>query len=164
VRGDLRAFIGLGRGVLALRWTEARASGRTEPFQLGGASESVSTIGPVLNERELPLRGYRGDEPALLGRHARVASVEWRMPLVDIDRHGMVPPFGINRLSGTAFFDMGGAWDGDRPDRWRRGAGLELRGELKLLYSLAIDVRVGVARALDEPRGTRGYLGVGQAF
>lgn len=164
-RIDLRGWLPLGRTVLALRWTEARARGRTEPFQLGGATDEWLQIGYVLNQRELSLRGWRGDEPALRGRHARVASAEWRFTLADVDRHGMVPPLGLNRLSGTVFLDAGGAWDRGRgPDRWRRGAGVELLAETKLLYALALQLRLGYARALDAPRDGRGYLALGRAF
>ncbi|MFO1297077.1 MAG: hypothetical protein U1F25_11760 [Rubrivivax sp.] len=169
VRGDAKAYIGIGQGVLALRLTEARARKSTRPFQLGGATETGRGIGFALNNREIALRGYRGDEPELLGQQARLASVEWRMPLVDIDRHGMVPALGINRLSGTLFYDIGAAWAAgvSNPDGYHRGVGFELRGEAKLLYALAIDLRLGVARALDPIPGrgrTRAYLTIGQAF
>jgi hypothetical protein len=169
VRGDARFFLGIGSGVLALRLTEARARLNTRPFQLGGATEAGRGIGFALNNREIALRGYKGDEPQLLGQQARLASLEWRMPIVDIDRHGMVPPFGINRLAATVFYDTGAAWAAGRnnPEDYFRGAGVELRGEAKLLYVLAIDLRLGVARALDPIAGrsrTRGYLTVGQAF
>ena len=165
VRADLRGYVPLGRTVLALRLTEARARGRTEPYQLGGATDDVLQLGPTLNERSLSLRGYRSGEPALRGQNARVASVEWRLPLADIERHAMVPAVGINRLSAVAFMDVGGAWStGNGPDRWRRGAGLELLGEVKLLYTLGLQLRLGLARALDAPRDTRGYLTAGRAF
>lgn len=169
LRADLRAWLGLGRGVLALRFTEARARGRTESFQLGGSTDELLQLGVSLNQRELSLRGYRGDEPSLQGPNARVATLELRWPLADIDRHAMVPPFGINRLSGVLFADVGGAWgDGEsRPGRYSRGVGFELVGELKLLYALALQLRLGVAQGLDAPPGqrkTRGYLTAGRAF
>ena len=165
LRADLRGYLPLARTVLALRWTEVRASGRTEPFQLGGATDAVLQLGPVLDNRRLALRGYRGNEPELQGRNARVASAEWRTPLADIDRHAMVPPLGIDRLSATVFVDWGGAWNsGAGPARWRRGAGVELLGETKLLYALALQLRLGLASALDAPRGTLGYLTIGRAF
>jgi hypothetical protein len=168
LRADLRAHLATpprSAGVLALRWTEVRARGRTEPFQLGGATETHLRPGCALGERDLALRGYRGDEPALRGRHARVASLEWRSALADIDRHAMVPPVGINRLSLAAFFDIGGAWSsGSGPDRWRRGAGVELLGDVQLLYALGLQLRAGVARGLDAPKGTRAYLTLGRSF
>jgi hypothetical protein len=165
LRTDLRGYLPLGRTVLALRVSDAHASGRTEPYQLGGATDETLQIGYVLDYRRMALRGYRGTEPDLVGRNARVASAEWRTPLADIDRHGMVPPLGIDRLSAAFFFDIGGAWDsGSSPSKWRRGVGLELLGEVKLLYALALQLRLGVARGLDEPRSSRGYLTLGRAF
>ena len=165
LRADLRGHLPLGRSVLALRWTEVRASGRTAPFQLGGATDEVLQTGVELGVRTLSLRGYRGDETALTGRNARVASVEWRTALADIDRHGMVPPLGVNRLSAALFVDVGGAWTaGGAPAQWHRGVGVELLAETKLLYLLPLQLRLGLARALDEPKGTRGYLTLGRAF
>ncbi len=164
-RGDLAGYLPIGRTVLAARFTEARAKGRTEPFQLGGATDELLQLGPTLNVRNLSLRGYRGDEPELRGRNARVASIEWRTPLADIDRHFMVPAVGINRLSAAAFFDVGGAWNtGGSPDKWRRSVGFELLAEVRLLYALGLQLRLGVAQGLDEPKGTRGYLRAGRAF
>ncbi len=166
VRLDWRGFIPLGRSVLALRHTEAHASGLTERFQLGGAVDPQLQLGPALNNRDITLRGYRGDEAGLRGASARVSSIEFRTPIADIDRHLMVPAVGINRLSAAAFFDIGGAWDEGRhrPARYQRGVGVELLAELKLLYALGLQARVGVARGLDEPKGTRAYLAVGRGF
>ena len=77
----------------------------------------------------------------------------------------MVPPFGINRLSATVFADFGGAWDsGNSPLKYSRGIGVELLGEAKLLYALGLQLRLGLARGLDAPRSTRGYLTLGRAF
>jgi hypothetical protein len=166
VRADLRGYLGIGRAVLAARFTEARARGRTEPFQLGGVSDDLLQLGPVLNERQLSLRGYRGDEPSLVGQNARVATLELRAPLADIDRHGMVPPFGINRLSAAVFVDVGGAWGAGRsgPADYSRGVGIELLAEARLLYALGLRLRAGVARGLDGPKDTRGYFTAGRAF
>ncbi len=168
-RLDLRAWLAAppaGRGVLALRWTEARARGRTEAFQLGGAGDDWLQIGYLLNQRELSLRGYRGDEAGLRGAQARVLSAEWRFTLADIDRHAMVPPVGINRLSGSVFLDAGGAWGlGESgPARWHRAAGVELLAETRWLYTMPLQLRLGLARALDAPQGTRAYLMLGRAF
>lgn len=165
LRLDLRGYIPIGRTVLGLKHTEARARGRTEPFQLGGALDPQLQLGTVLNSRRIALRGYDTDEPSLIGTDARVTSIEWRTPLVDVDRHGMVPPIGLNRLSATLFFDIGGAWtNGERPAQYKRGAGFELIGELKLLYSLGLQLRGGVAKGLDEPRDVLGYFSLGRAF
>ncbi|EGI77030.1 hypothetical protein [Hylemonella gracilis] len=166
LRADLRGFVPLGRTVLGLRYTEARAQGRTEAFQLGGATDEHLQLGTQLGNRTLALRGYSGDEPELQGVNARVASLEWRTPLADIDRHFMVPPVGINRLSASVFYDVGGAWgrDEDAPSRYWRGVGVELLGEVKLLYVMGLQMRLGIAKGLDGPQETHGYLTVGRAF
>lgn len=165
LRLDWRAYVPAGRSVLALRHTEAHARGNTEPFQLGGAIDAQLQLGMALNNRDITLRGYHGDEPGLRGANARVSSIEWRTPIVDVDRHFMSPAVGLNRLSGALFFDIGGTWtNGHRPVRYQRGAGIELLSEIKLLYAVGLQLRIGVAHALDRPEGTLGYLTLGRAF
>ncbi len=167
LRADLLGHVQLpGRSNLALRWTEVKASGSTAAFQLGGATDEVLQFGPQLNHRELALRGYEGNEAVLRGANARVVSAEWRTPLWDVDRHFMVPAVGLNRLSATVFADVGGAWQNGAsgPDRWRTGVGVEVLAELKLLYALGLQLRLGVARGLDEPKATQGYLTLGRGF
>ncbi len=168
LRLDASGHLPIARGSLALRHTEARASGRTAPFQLGGAIDPGHLIGVGLNQRDIALRGYRGDEPELLGPNARRTTLELRLPLWDVDRHGMVPAVGLNRLAATVFAEMGRTWgDGFTDSGNRRSVGLELRAETKLLFALSLDVRLGVAQALDPVPGgskTRSYLSVGQAF
>ncbi|MEY2686637.1 MAG: hypothetical protein RL375_835 [Pseudomonadota bacterium] len=165
LRLDLRGYLGIGRGVLALRHTEVRAHGRTERFQLGGATDPQLQLGLMLNRRDIALRGYEGNETALQGANARVSTLEWRMPLGDLDRHAMVPPVGLNRVSLNLFTDVGGAWDvGSRPASTFKGVGAELLGEIKLLYTLGLQLRLGVAQGLDDPKGTQAYLQLGRAF
>jgi hypothetical protein len=165
LRADLRGYLPLGRHVLGVRWTEARAHGRTEPFQLGGATDAQLQWGSVLGSRSVALRGYSGNEPELYGRHARVASVEWRFPIADVDRHTMVPPVGLGRLSGTLIFDRGGAWNqGHGPGSYSNSVGIELLGETKLLYAFGLQLRLGVAHGLDGDKPTRAYLTFGRAF
>jgi hypothetical protein len=164
VRFDGAGYLPLGPTVLAGRVVEVHANGTTEPYQLGGAITVLPLAVPKLNDRELPLRGYRGDEPQLRGRNARLGTVEFRTPIMDIDRHAMVPPFGINRLSASVFFDIGAAWDTGSPSKYYRGVGTELLGEVKLLYLLTVQVRVGVAVGLDDPGTTRVYAALGRQF
>lgn len=165
LRLDWRGFVPIGRSVLALRHTEARSRGFTERFQVGGAVDPQLQLGVALNNRDVTLRGYDGDERSLLGTDARATSIEWRTPIADVDRHFMVPAVGLNRLSAAAFFDIGGAWNsGGRPQRYHRGVGAELLAEVKYLYALGLQVRLGVARGLDGPKDTVGYLAVGRGF
>lgn len=159
-------YLPLGRSVLAGHWSEGRGQvGKTEPFQLGGDFSGLETLAPQLNERDISLRGYNRGEPRLRAASARRLSVEWRTPIADIDRHAMVPPFGVNRVSGTVFYETGGVWDrGGSPDRWFRAAGVEAIGEFKFGYLIPFQLRVGVARGLDAPGDTRAYLHAGRSF
>jgi hypothetical protein len=164
LRFDGEGYLPLGRSVLAARLVEIHADGNTERYQLGGAIMQLPLAVPKLNERDVPLRGYRGNEAELRGRNARLATVEFRTPIMDIDRHAMVPPIGINRLSANVFFDIGAAWDGGSPSKYYRGVGAELLGEVKLLYLFALQTRVGVAVGLDGPGTTRVYAALGRQF
>ena len=165
VRFDTHGYLPLGETVLSARWSEARAQGITEPFQLGGSFESDLTTAPMLNQRNLPLRGYQGSEAALRGQNTRNASIEWRTPLADIDRHAMTPPVGINRLSASVFVDAGSVWDnGGSPSKLYRGAGVELHSEIKLAYQISLPLRLGIAHGFDLNSGDRLYLQLGQLF
>ena len=164
-RFDTREYLPVGETVLSGRWTEVRAQGSTEQFQLGGATEYDLTQAPMLNQRNLPLRGYIGSEAALRGQNTSMASIEWRVPLSDIDRHAMSPPLGINRLSASTFMDAGSVWDNGNPrSRYYRGVGIELLGEVIVYYRFPLPLRLGIARGLDNPAGTQAYLQLGQAF
>ncbi len=165
LRLDWRGFLPIGRTVLTLRHTEARGRGLTEPFQLGGAIDPQLQLGLALNNRDIMLRGYRGNESNLVGRSARATSLEWRTPIADVDRHFMTPAVGINRVSAAAFFDIGGAWNtGSSPQRYSRGVGVEVLAELKALYALGLQARVGLAQGLDASKGTRVYFAIGRAY
>ena len=165
VRFDTRGYLPIGRTVLSARWTEARAQDITEPFYLGGAFEHGLTQAPMLNQHDLPLRGYRGGEMELRGQNARTASIEWRTPIADIDRHAMTPPIGINRLSTAVFMDAGRAWDnGSQRPKYYRGVGIELLGEIRLIYLATIPLRIGIAHGMDHPGKVLGYLQLGQSF
>src|SRR5262249_29156577 len=119
---------------------------------------------PVLNQRQFALRGYSGGEPTLQGHHMRIFSGEWRVPIVDVDRHFMVPPVGLNRLSFNLFAEAGDAWDpGTSPD-YHRSVGVELRSEPRVGYLLGFSARLGVARGLDEGGFTQVYLRLGRSF
>ncbi len=163
-RADWRGHLPLGKAVLALRWNEAYGTPGAEPFQLGGSKSDEYIFLPVLNQREFALRGYSSGEPTLTGHRARVATTELRVPLSDIDRHFMVPPVGLNRVSLNVFFDVGAAWDrGSSPD-YHRGIGAELLAEPRAGYLFGWDARLGVARGLDERGKTILYLRLGRAF
>jgi len=165
-RSDWRVFLPAGPTVFALRWNETYSQSDAEPVQLGGSfSEEVPGFDlPILNQRSFPLRGYRSGEAVLTGRHSRLGTVEWRTPISDVDRNIMVPPVGLNRLSLTAFFDIGSAWNDGASQRYFKSGGLELLFEPRFGYLLGLQLRAGVARGFEAPGGTVGYLRVGRSF
>ncbi len=163
-RADWRGHLPLGKSVLALRWNEAYGQLQAEPFELGGSKSDEYILMPVLNERDFGLRGYSPGTPQLMGHRARVTTLEWRAPLRDIDRHLVVPPLGINRVSLNLFVDVGAAWEhGAAPD-YHRGFGAELMSEPRLGYLFGLEARAGVAKGLDPSGSTKFYLRAGRAF
>jgi len=164
VRADWRAHLPLHRTVLALRWNEAYGTTTAQPFELGGSKSDDYIPLPRLNERQFALRGYTSGEPTLIGHRARVLTAEWRAPLLDLDRHAMTPPVGINRLSLNLFYDLGAAWErGDSPN-YHRGIGVELLAEPELIYIARWQFRAGVAKGLDQGGETKAYLQAGRSF
>ncbi len=163
-RSDWRAHFPLGKTVLSLRWNEVYAQPDAEAIKLGGNSSEEAFALPVLNQREFPLRGYTSGEAVLTGHRARLGTLEWRIPISDVDRHFMVPPVGLNRVSMSVFADTGSAWETGAPQHYFRGVGVELLSELRLGYLLGLQARAGVARGLDGPGKTVGYLRVGRSF
>jgi len=163
-RADWRGHLPLRKTVLALRWNEAYGQRDAQPFELGGSKSDEVILLPQLNERDFALRGYSVGTPSLTGHRARVATVEWRAPLADIDRHVMVPPVGINRLALNLFTDIGAAWDLGTTAHYHRGVGIELVSEPKFGYIYGLQMRAGIAKGLDATGSTKIYLRLGRAF
>lgn len=163
-RIDARAHLPIGKTVLSLRWNEAWGEADAEPFQLGGSDTDLPTLVPILNQREFALRGYTSGAPGLVGNRARVGTVEWRVPLKDVDRHLMVPPVGLNRVSVNAFLDVGDAWPRGSDADYRTGIGIEVMSEIRAGYLFGADLRLGVARGLDEEGKGTAYLRIGRSF
>lgn len=161
-RFDWRAFVPAGPTVFALNYREGRADAGAKGFALGGHSVGADLPRIDLGERDYDLRAYRSGIAS--GRRVRVGSLEWRVPLADIDRHLMVPPVGLNRLSGNLFFETGAAWNDGRPARYFRAVGIEGLAELRLGYLLELQLRAGLAHGLDGDKPDRAYLTLGRAF
>ena len=165
-RGDWRAYLPAGRTVVSLRWNQAYSQPQAEAIQLGGTGASFSEEAfalPVLNQREFPLRGYRSGEAVLTGHRASLVTLEWRVPISDVDRHLMVPPVGVNRISMSVFTEAGAAWD-NAPQHWYKSAGVELLYEARAGYLLGAQLRIGVARGFEAPGRTEGYVRLGRSF
>lgn len=165
-RGDWRAYLPASPTVFALRVNAAYSQAGAEPVQLGGSfSEEVAGFDlPILDQRQFPLRGYRSGDPALTGRHSLLGTLEWRVPLSDIDRHFMVPPVGLDRVSMSAFLETGSAWNDGASQRYFNSGGLELLAEVRAGYLLGLQLRAGIAKGFEAPGATIGYLQVGRSF
>ena len=163
-RGDLRAHVPVGKTVVSLRWNEAYSQPDAEPIQLGGSFSDEALALPVLNQREFPLRGYRSGESVLTGHRARLGTIEWRTPIADVDRHLMVPPAGLNRISASVFFDTGAAWESGASQRYFKSAGVEVLSEVRLGYQLGAQLRAGIAKGFEAPGRTVAYLHLGRSF
>lgn len=168
---DWREFWYLGgEHVLALRLVKGYGTQAPRRFRLGGAdsaAQGLPLFASPFNVRDYPLRGYPEGLAGLEGRRMRLASLEWRFPIVRVERGTMWPilPLALHQLSGNVFVDWGAAWDeGRAPDDYRRGAGVELMTDIALGYSARFRLRLGYARGLDEGGDDRVYLRVGAAF
>jgi hypothetical protein len=163
-RADWRAYLPVYKSVVSLRWNETYSQPEAEPVQLGGSFSEETFALPVLNQREFPLRGYLSGEAVLTGHRSRLGTIEWRTPISDVDRHFMVPPLGLNRISVSVFFDAGAAWESGAPQRYFKSAGVELLSEVRLGYQLGAQLRAGVAKGFESPGRTVAYLHVGRSF
>ena len=105
---------GFGNHVFAVRASAGYASGPGADqfhFGVGGAAgESWSVVGYGLPGTPLlfPARGHAED--SRFGRFAWTASVEYRFPLLVVDRGAGLFPLFFDRVHGTVFFDAGNAW------------------------------------------------------
>jgi hypothetical protein len=167
-----REFLPLGaEHVLAFDFAEGWGTDQPRPFQLGG-SQGVASAPDVLgaisfdspfNVRDYPLRGYPQGLAQLTGRRMQLATVEWRFPILRVERGFMAPPLALHQLSGTLFYEGGRTWDID-PLNWYRDAGIELNIDTALLYSVRMNVRLGYAHGFDVGGENRGYLQIGSSF
>jgi hypothetical protein len=173
---------GFARHVLGLRGSALVRDGPGAAFStIGGAGSTGAATLPIgvtlgASARLLPVRGFpRG---ARAGTRAWTASLEYRFPLLLIDRP--VRPFFADRLSGAIFGDAGHAWcDRDTAARVSpafcpsSAAGdsplVSIGAETTLLVGIlgfAIPVRVGAALPVRgvSSRSPRPYLATGASF
>jgi hypothetical protein len=158
---DWREYIRLGgEHVLALRAVQGWGTEQPRPYRLGGSGSLVELSEQGLfDRRSYPLRGY---SEIVRGRRMRLLSAEWRFPLMRPERGFVRVPLGLQQLSGRAFVDSGNTWNsGGRPQAMRTGIGAEVLSDLSVGYRLGAQLRLGLARGLDEGGETRVYLLVG---
>lgn len=130
-------------------------------FQLGSPLTSEEIILPGQNSfflRGYPPREFRGQRMAL-------ASLEYRFPLLNIERGIRTWPLFLRRLHGTLFADSGNAWDRHtRIKDFKTGVGGEIKLDMKVAYHGRLPLRVGVAYGLDDQGELTVYFATDHAF
>jgi outer membrane protein assembly factor BamA len=138
--------------VLLARGFAGTSSGDVLPqraFQLGGDNPGDITI-PVTDDSVF-LRGYPANE--FRGRNAALASLEYRFPITDIEVGISNKPIFFRRVHGAFFVESGNAWDnGFHLKESKYAVGTEGRLDLFIAYYVPITFRLGLAKALDQPR------------
>ena len=172
---EWREFIHLGREhVLAVRLANAQGENNSRAFRLGGIqdfytdySSLITAPRPLFNKRNYTLRGYNEGHAQLTGKNMRLLSMEYRFPIARIERGWMVPPFGLNQLHGTVFFDKGGVWNNNAssPRKYYDSIGMEVNTDLDLFYNTRFHLALGLAKGLDSVIGeNKIYLRIGNQF
>jgi len=145
---------------LQARLVAGAAGGETPlqgAFRLGG--DPPGEIAYRLDDEALHLRGYPPNSAR--GDRALLASLEYRFPILAIERGGVSAPFFLRRLHGALFAEAGAAWSGRLArDDVRRSLGAEMRLDLFFSYFLPATLRAGVAWGLDRDGGARPVAGL----
>lgn len=174
--GALTGYIGmpwLRHHVLALGLSGGAAAGtypRLDYFYTGGFADTppVDALRTGVRQTGFVLRGYNPLQ--FYGSTYNLLNVEYRFPIVYVDRGLSTLPGFLRTLVGTAFLDWGGAYNRmdlhDPLQAYHVGVGGELRLDLSLLYSDDTAFRFGVARGLDSkaPHGLQQYLVLASTF
>lgn len=168
--GELRAYLRpfAGHSVLAARAACGRASGDVQVrrrFYLGGSMPA----GPLVNFGSDDLRMLRGFDRVSSGSRIVVGNVEWRQPLLRVERGWGTFPVFLRVVHATLFADTGNAWDDEfHSDAFRTAVGAEGSIDVVAGYSLPLTLSVGVAWTRDGAsagrRGTSVYFRFGPSF
>ncbi|KKO43951.1 hypothetical protein WG68_18260 [Arsukibacterium ikkense] len=162
-RLNWREYFHLGQShVLQLKLAGSYGNEHSRTVRLGGDSASE----PLLATRRYALRGY-ADNLALSGKHAAIASLQWNIPLADLQWNYDTFPLGVNRIYAAAFAEHGRLWRRSTAtvaEEQLSGVGIELTTEFTVGYRLTLPVTLGLARGLDDTYGeNRAYLNINLA-
>lgn len=107
----------------------------------------VTSLPALAYSTSTPLRGYA--PAARTGSAFYQANLEYRFPIVQVDRGVTTLPVYFARLWGGVFFDVGDAWYGRvNFENIAMGTGAELFADLVWGYFITTTLRVGFARGL----------------
>lgn len=177
LQGSLATYLavplpGFAHWVLATRVAGGWSGGDiASTFSLGGVSSDIIQVVPGLSlggRRAFPLRGF-----ARVGGFTRVTTgtAELRVPILLLSKGMGRLPILVDRVSLTAFGEVGGAWRaGEAADIARyRDVGGEIDLDLALANDLPLQLAFGVAVPLTDGYRTsryapRVYLTAGRSF
>lgn len=151
-----------GRAAYAGSWGDRVVARR---FGVGGAAaESPGNFG---RDAVGLLRGY--DPDAAVGSHAAVVNLDFRVPLLYVERGAGRWPFFLKTLHAAAFVDAGQAWDRSfDPDDLKVTLGGELSIDTTIGFNLPLTFTAGVAWRHDGsgrlPEGAAVFGRIGRAF
>ena len=148
-----------------------------EKFKLGGNYSADNLSNTDVNT--FSLRGYK---PATLeGNNLLLTSLEYRFPLANIEHSIKLGPLSIflERLSGVFFIDIGNAWESAGANinitneeneinsiwqNFKSSIGAELKADFNYQNDSPFTLRLGVAKALTDPKGYDIYVTLGTSF
>jgi hypothetical protein len=108
------------------------------------------------------------DEDRVFGSRAAVVNLDYRVPLLHVERGFGTVPFFLRNVHAAVFFDAGHAWSGRfRGSDIRRSVGAELSVDTILGYVAPLTFAVGGAwRDGPDPdeRGFAAFARIGRAF
>jgi hypothetical protein len=153
--------------VLAFGLSGGTAAGtypRLDYYYTGGFADTrpLDALTTGVRQTGFVLRGYKPMQ--FSGTNYNLLNVEYRFPILYVDRGLSTLPGFLRTLSGAAFLDWGGAYNElDLRDPWKSfhtGVGGELRVDFSLVYTDDTQFRLGLARGLDSkaPPGVQSYF------
>jgi hypothetical protein len=120
-------------------------------FGLGGFEHQDLVRALFYQRRQccLFLRGY--PQGFVRGDQFHLFSLEYRAPLLTIERGYYTFPLYLRRIHGAIFSDVGNAFFGDLSSNgWLVGTGVELRLDFKVGYYYESQVQFGIAKGLSK--------------
>jgi hypothetical protein len=172
VRGDLRAYVGLGprHAIAAVRVTGAGTEGDAPVrriLRLGGTGADPAVISFDEDASSL-LRGFSTGQFA--GTRLALVNADYRVPLVRVERGYGTWPLFLRTIHATGFFDTGAAWTDEAPalSAWARSWGGEISADVVAGFMLPLTFTAGIARGEDGsgrvPASTAYYVRLGHGF
>jgi len=160
---EYRSLPWLHNHVLALKAAGGASFGDSQrygSYRLGGSHGESAYY--TLPDEWRSLRGF--PVAAVYGDWYYLSSLEYRAPLLWLDKGLNTYPFFLRYISGAAFIDAGNAFDGPEDEeagQARIGAGAELQASMVVGWGMGLRVRAGYAFAL---RGEGHQLGSPNGF